>query len=249
MQQNKRPVIGISLDWQKEGSFSTRPHYALRQNYFTIIEKMGGLPLGLPYSDADYNAYLSHVDGLLIPGSAYQSDPADYIDTEFNPEGYKPSPRCTYSKELVQQALPFNMPILGICGGMQELIVAQKGGQLYRDVHKAFPHTNINHMRGAPAEATCHAINVQPNTKFHNIVGTTTLQVNSAHTEAVASLPQNACIAATSDDGCIEVIELTNHPFAIGVQYHPEFMVSSADADSKLFTSFIDAARTYTTTK
>ena len=215
-----KPRIGITLDIAQSGSFSSRAHYALRVHYFEAVRAAGGLPLAIAHEPTLIDDFLDHVDAVLIPGGGFAS-PRHWYEQPDADLPYDPSPRLEFDLAIIERALQRDMPLLGICAGMQ-LLAGLKGCKMTHDVHSHY-RTDIDHMNGAPAEALCHPIDIGSKSKLSTIYGCTHMKVNSAHKEGVVDTPDNVQVTAKSPDGVIEAIELPDHRFAIGVQWHPEF--------------------------
>ncbi|MFP6759421.1 MAG: gamma-glutamyl-gamma-aminobutyrate hydrolase family protein, partial [Alphaproteobacteria bacterium] len=130
-------------------------------------------------------------------------------------------------------------PVLGICGGQQLLNVAL-GGTLIQHIPDTIAD-GLAHEQPNPRDQAGHSVTIVEGTALHRITGTTTLEVNSAHHQAVAEPAPGLVVDATAADGVIEGIESPAHKFCIGVQWHPEFIISEGDA--KLFAAFVDACR------
>lgn len=232
---NLRPLIGVVLDWQASGSFSPRPHYAVRESYFHAIYAAGGLPVALPLIEEALPELLARVQGVVIPGGDYPSPSRWYGEDRGIPDEH---PRSLLNEELVRMVLNSKKPLLGICAGMQEMVAAT-GGLLYWRVAQCLPEA-INH-RGVQPNQTCHEVKVAEGSLLNKLTGQSTYAVNSHHSEGVKSLSGGLVATAHAPDGLIEAVEMPDHPFAIGVQWHPEFLLS--DADKALFTGLIEAAR------
>ena len=131
------------------------------------------------------------------------------------------------------------MPVLGICGG-QQLLHVVLGGTLIQhipdEVGGALAHEQPN-----PRTEPGHSVRVKKNTLLHRIVETDELDVNSAHHQAAKDAPDGIIVNATAPDGVIEGIEAPGYRFCLGVQWHPEYEISSGD--SKIFEAFITACR------
>ena len=147
--------------------------------------------------------------------------------------------RTAFELAMTRGALARDMPVLGICGGQQLLHVAL-GGTLIQHipdaVEDALPHEQPN-----PRDEPGHAVDVKANTLLHRIAAADRLEVNSAHHQAAADEPAGVVVNATAPDGVIEGIEAPNYRFCLGVQWHPEFHISSADA--AIFQALVNAAR------
>ncbi len=213
--KNIKPVIGISLDWQEKGSFSSREHYALRTHYFTAIEKCGGIPIGIPFSE-NIEEVLNIIDGLLLPGGDYPSPPSWYgKENEKTPW----HPRAIFCKKLIEKALQKDMPMLGICAGMQE-ICGSLGAKMVKDL-STYVETSIDHYNEKPLEKNAHKVTIQKKSLLYNILQTTKIEVNTGHREAVIEVPAEISVTAKAPDAIIEAIEIPTKKFVLGVQWHP----------------------------
>jgi putative glutamine amidotransferase len=130
------------------------------------------------------------------------------------------------------------MPVLGICGGEQLLAVAL-GGTLLQHIPDSIENA-LEHEQPNPRHEPGHEITLVPGTLLHRIAGVDTMRVNSAHHQAVRAPGRFAVVNATASDGVIEGIEDPRYGFALGVQWHPEFLIDPADA--KIFHAFVAAA-------
>ena len=229
-----RPTIGILMDWQAKGSFSPRPHYAIRDSYFAAIWDAGGLPIGLPLLETAGQDYLQHVHGLVVPGGDYPSPSRWYGDGHGIPDEH---PRSVVNEQILRDMLRLDKPFLAICAGHQELAAAT-GGLLHWRVRDAVPGA-LNHRANDP-ERTSHTVRVEPGSLLARVVGGNTIEVNSHHNEAVKTVGPGVRVVGTAPDGVIEAIEVPHHRFALGVQWHPEFGLT--EADHALFTALVQAA-------
>ena len=223
---NKRPVIGVTLDSEQSGGYSTYPWYALRQNYADAITASGGLPIALPHN-AQAEAYLDRIDALVVTGGAFDVDPSMYGDTDTHTTVSLKAGRTAAEMALVRGALARGKPILGICGGEQLLTVAL-GGTLIQHIPDSVPDT-LAHEQPNPRHEAGHEISIVPGTLLHRIVGASHMAVNSAHHQAVRSPGPRAVVNATAPDGVIEGIEDPSRRFCLGVQWHPEFHIDRGD--------------------
>ena len=147
--------------------------------------------------------------------------------------------RTAFELAVTRGALDRDLPILGICGG-QQLLHVVLGGSLIQhipdDVAGALAHEQPN-----PRDEPGHTVTIVADTRLHAIVGTGELAVNSAHHQAVKDVPDGVRINAVAPDGVIEGIEVPARRFCLGVQWHPEFSITSGDR--AIFAAFVDAAR------
>ncbi len=232
------PRIGITLDSEPAGGWSKMPWYALRQNYCGAVADVGGLPLPLPHEPELADAYLDAIDGLLITGGAFDVDPAMFGDQTKHATVKTKDRRTAFELAILKGALARDLPILGICGGEQLLNVAL-GGTLHQHVPDAFPN-GLAHEQPNPRTEPGHSVNVMPGTLLHRIVGTATMNVNSAHHQAVKDVGPGVVVNARAPDGVIEGIEHPGKRFCLGVEWHPEYSIDPGDG--AIFVAFIKAA-------
>ena len=233
-----RPLIGVTLDAEPPGGWSRFPWYALRVNYTDAIAAAGGLPVALPHDPALAAEMLDRLDGLVVTGGAFDVDPALYGAADTHPTVTLKGRRTAAELALVQGALARDMPVLGICGGQQLLAVAL-GGTLIQHIPDAIPGA-LEHEQPNPRDQPGHAVAITPGTLLHRIVGAATMQVNSAHHQAVASAGAGAVVNATAPDGVIEGVEDAARRFCLGLQWHPEFLIDPGDR--RIFDAFIAAS-------
>lgn len=239
----RRPAIGITPDFNEKPTDSSAPRYELKQAYADAVLRAGGLPFILPYSDDPtcIDAYLDRVSGLLVTGGAFDIPPEAYGDTARDGLGALKHSRTAFETALMQAALKRNMPVLGICGGMQLLNVVM-GGSLFQDILKEVQNSKDHeqkHDRTQPA----HPIDVKDGTLLCESLGKGQVMVNSTHHQAVKAPGKNVIVSATSPDGVVEAIEVPSHPFALGVQWHPELLVNAVPAHLGIYKAFVHKAR------
>ena len=235
----ERPVIGLLMDYQETGDFSSRPYYALRSSYFDAVWHAGGLPMAIPYLDEAWHAYLEYCQGLILPGGFYPFPASLYGEAPITDEPVHP--RYAFERELAQRSLDMDKPTLGICAGMQ-VIATTMGATMYRDVRSELP-TIIDHLNERPAEEPAHDVIIKEGTQLHKVLGTVALQVNTAHKEALKTLPDTLTISAIAEDGVIEGVEIPSRRFCLGVQWHPELFATASSPHRKLFDALVSAAR------
>lgn len=231
-----RPLIGITLDWQEQGSYSTRAHYALRQHYFDAVWAAGGLPVAIPLNPNAIGEYLARVGGLVIPGGDYPTPSSWYAD----PHNLVVShPRVEVDMLFLNAALDADMPLLAICAGFQELTVAMGGKLHWRIAQKV---KNPERHREIPLEKAAHALEIAEGSLLHRLVGKTRMDINSHHYEGLAD-PGRALVSGQAPDGVVEAIEVPGKRFALGVQWHPEMFTAEGCDDRKLFEGLVAAAK------
>lgn len=233
-----KPLIGITLDSEIAGGYSKFPWYALRQNYCDAVADAGGMPVLLPHG-VDGALYARRIAGLVISGGDFDVDPALFGARDKHPTVKTKDDRTGFEVAVTRSALKRDLPVLGICGG-QQLLNVILGGTLIQHI----PDTVVgalSHEQPNPRNETGHAVRIMANTLLHRVVGCLDLEVNSAHHQAARDVGPGVIVDALAPDGVIEGIEDPRHRFCVGVQWHPEFSLSSGDRS--LFEAFVDAAR------
>ena len=226
-----RPWIAIVGELVEAERTETR----LSQRYAEAVERAGGLPFVVAYGAIEGQAeLLERVDGLLISGG----DDFDTARLGLGPThpAAKPVParKQDYDVALVRHALAAGLPTLGICYGMQLLALAE-GGRLFQHLPEDRPDARA-HSGGVR-----HAVHLAAPSKLRMLTGTARLEVISRHHQAVDACDAPWRVAGVDDEDLIEAIERDGHPFAIGVQWHPE--LSDDPAQARLFTGLVEAAR------
>ena len=234
----QKPVIGITLDLAQDSekySFAKRPWYALGQDYANCIEQAGGIPLMIPYID-DIASIIDKIDGLIIPGGDEDINPRFYGQAITSNKVKLNDKRAEFEMKLVQAAMEVDMPVFGICNGIQ-LINVILGGTLIQDIPTQAA-TDINHEQPEPKSAPSHLIYIKDNTILAGFGDKKELMVNSTHHQSIDQLGSNLIISAIAPDGIIEAIESTNYKFVIGVQWHSEYL--NTELDVQLFKRLVE---------
>jgi putative glutamine amidotransferase len=230
-------MIGVTLDAELPGGYSKYPWYALRQNYAEAIVAAGGLPVALPHEPGLTDAYLDRIDALVVTGGAFDVDPSLYGDADRHATVTLKQARTAAELALTNAVIARDMPLLGICGGEQLLAVAL-GGALIQHIADAVPNA-LEHEQRNPRHEAGHAVEIRSGTLLHRIVGSTEMQVNSSHHQAVLHPGAHAVVNAMAPDSVIEGIEDSRFRFCLGVQWHPEFFIEPGDR--RIFDALIAA--------
>jgi putative glutamine amidotransferase len=213
------PIIGITTSYESgEGTDSAK--LSLDAGYVSAVERAGGVPLMIPAMSSmeAMRVAFTKLDGLIMPGGPGIGDgligvlPDDLLPTA--PER-KQSDLCAF--ESAQQA---DLPILGICYGMQ-FINARFGGTIYGDVQKEIgvgPH----HPKRSDEELLSHGVMIESGSRLRDLVERPS-DVNSYHIQAIADVGLGLRVSIRSSDGLVEGIESEDGRF-VGVQFHPEKM-------------------------
>ncbi|MGH7036903.1 MAG: gamma-glutamyl-gamma-aminobutyrate hydrolase family protein [Stellaceae bacterium] len=233
-----QPVIGLTLDHEPPGGYSQYPWYAIRENYCSAVKAAGGLPVLLPHDPDEAPRYLDLIDGLVVTGGGFDVDPVLFGAATRHPSVKTKDRRTAFELATTQGALKRETPVLGICGGAQ-LIAVALGGTLVQDIPDEIPGA-LPHRQPNPRSEPGHEVRIVAGTLLHHITGVLSLAVNSAHHQAVKTAGPGVVINALAADGVIEGIEDSRRRFCLGVQWHPEFVLS--DGDRRIFHAFIKAA-------
>ncbi len=234
-----RPIIGVTLDSEEPGGYSKLPWYALRQNYSEAVVRAGGLPVLLPHEPGQVAAYLEEIDGLIVTGGAFDVDPSLFGAEERHPTVKLKARRTDFEWKITEGAVARDLAVFGICGG-QQLLNVVLGGTLIQHIPDELPAA-LAHEQPNPRTEPGHVVRVVPGTLLHRICGTDELAVNSAHHQAAKATGPGVLVNARAEDGVIEGIEDPRRRFCIGVQWHPEYSISTGD--QKLFDAFVAACR------
>lgn len=226
-----RPVVGITTNY--EGIDAT-----LRSAYYRQIVEAGGTPMLIPpVNDNDViMSTLDHIDALLLTGGA-----------DFNPlwHGDEPIPGLHHINRerdlpelmLTRYAYYRQIPILGICRGMQTLAIALDG-HIQQDLPNA--EVRMKHSQDADREEPTHTIFVQKDTLLKKIYNRDRMFVNSFHHQAVDEAGDKLRVSATAADKVVEAVESNEHKPILGVQWHPEWLGKDGQP---LFKWLVDEAR------
>lgn len=210
-------------------------------NYVNTLEEFGGESVLLIRDDKSITAQIDEIQGLLLPGGG-DIDPA-YFGEEIDPRTkYVNRKRDELEFGLYKEAIKKDVPVFGICRGIQVMNVAS-GGSLHQHID--------SHSKNYDGTDSEHQINIE--LEQENLIGKTIGiemdGVNSAHHQAVKKLGEGFVVTALcSIDDTIEAIEDPIKRFVVGVQYHPERMTTSDEFKEhrrKLFEAFIEAASEY----
>jgi putative glutamine amidotransferase len=233
------PLIGVTTDIVRHPEEEGQRAYAARRNYVDAIAGAGGMAVLLPYDADRAPDYLARIDGLLVTGGRFGIPPEWYGAAARAAPVLKPD-RSLAERAFMSAALALDMPLLGVCNGMQLLGVMHGATMIEHiadDVRDA-----LDHMAPDKPGEGHHAVEFQPDCALSDIVGVGSTRVNSVHRQAVRAAP-GFRVAATAADGVIEAIEIPGRRFCHGVQWHPEYLVSAADA--AILEAFVRAATAY----
>jgi len=211
-------------NWQRHAAI-------LPSAYVSMIDEAGGIPMIIPPA-GDMSNLLGSIDGLIVSGgpdvspSRYGQEPSP-MTKEFYPE------QDETEMGLISSALEMDMPILGVCRGMQILSIAH-GGSLHQHLDDTPGHEGHGGYDGV---STDHDVIVEKDSILAGLMGTS-FTVNSTHHQGVADPGSLTVSAIAEHDGLIEAVERRDKKFCIGVQWHPE-----RKGHHLLFAALVEAAR------
>lgn len=231
----RKPVIGITAAHCTE-ELKTFP----RQYYVEAVRKAGGIPVILPpvRTPEEATDVLNLISGLLLTGGGDISPVYLREDPQRGVGGCFPE-RDFSELLLTQLAMDQNLPLLGICRGIQVLAVAA-GGEIYQDIPSQYPSA-MEHSQTAPRQYAWHNVNIVEESVLFRLLNKTKIGVNSLHHQAVSAIPQGFIHCALASDGIIEGIEKPSAKFCLGVQWHPESMMETEAHSKVLFIGFVKA--------
>ena len=235
MTTSAAPVIGITT-YGPETS-GDLPSFSRPRAYVEAVEGAGGAALLLAASSAPPETLLDRLDGLILAGGG-DIDPATHGGGQ-HPAVYMVNPvRDRFELGLVRAALARReLPVLGICRGVQLLNIAL-GGDL--DLHLPDVYGERVVHRLPPREPTTHDVRVQAGSVLEEIYGILEFPVCSWHHQAVRKLGAGLRAIAEAPDGVVEALVYDEHPFAIGVQWHPEMQVEDDPLQRRLFRALVE---------
>ncbi len=229
------PIVGISCG-------EDDLNFYLRKFYVKAVESIGGVPVLLPTVQRSFSRekYLSLLDGLILSGGG-DVDPYYFKEEPVKELGEITPLRDEFEIFITKHFFMANKPILGVCRGIQVLNISL-GGTIFQDINSQLSHP-IKHFQQAPRWSTTHSIRVVTGTKLGRLLPSQEWRVNSFHHQGIKSPAPGFSASAFAPDGIIEGIEADHHPFAIGVQWHPECNWDGDVASYRLFQAFITACR------
>jgi putative glutamine amidotransferase len=232
------PCIGVTCN----PAFSDEANRLEYRYYLEAVEDAGGVPLLIPSLEV-LNNVRTRMDGLLLPGGC-DVHPSVYGE-EVHPAFEKCNPALDQLElEAIRWALRQDMPVLGICRGMQLLNVVL-GGTLYQDLASQYPQSLNHRVRNQPR---CHRVFVQPGSFMEQVLGTQEFWVNSRHHQAIKEPGEGVCISGLADDGVAELLEVPGYHLVIGAQCHPEEIYKDVPECARLFTTLVNACNRATIT-
>jgi putative glutamine amidotransferase len=234
----EKPWIGIPTRYHEKSEYIGQIRH-----YLDAIMWAGGLPLMIPTTgDREIvREYLSRVHGVLLPGSPTDIDPKHYGTSAHEKLGKLYPERDVTDFEILQCAEQGDLPLMGICFGIQSLNV-YRGGSLIQDI-PALVKQPVSHEADDGKPPARHTVRIEEGSLIARLAGGSEMDVNSYHHQSIERPGRNLRPVAYAPDGVIEAVEDTTGRFLVGVQWHPERGWKDDPFAKKLFTTFIDQAR------
>lgn len=240
------PLIGITAsEYTIKRTYYDVKVAGMTADYKNAVIEAGGIPVLIPLNIPVERLpkLLDRLDGLLVTGGG-DVDPARYgqVPGDVPLRDVRPE-RDEIEFTLTQDAIEREMPLLAICRGHQLLNVAM-GGTLYQDVASLVGRA-IDHdggLAGWTRQYLAHSVDVVPESKMAELLGTTEVAVNSFHHQSVMEVGDRLIVTAMSPDGVIEGMEMPDHKFAVSVQWHPENITGVVEEMKGLFRGLVEAA-------
>ncbi|HZJ82813.1 MAG TPA: gamma-glutamyl-gamma-aminobutyrate hydrolase family protein [Clostridia bacterium] len=234
-----KPIIGISCDydWKKETA-------QLHRGYYDAVLEAGGIPYLIPNLGKDsIDDMLDIVGGVMLTGGN-DIDPMYFGESPHPKLGDINPYRDEMEIELAKESMDRDIPILGVCRGVQVMNIAM-GGTIYQDTASQWKGSSPlqKHSQLAPLWYGSHKVKLIQDSKLRSIMMVDTLWTNSFHHQAIKEIAHSFHVTATCGDGIIEGIESPQHRFALGVQWHPEKMWEKDPSMLQLFRALVDATK------
>jgi putative glutamine amidotransferase len=242
------PIIGVPCRPDVSGLYPSRPINAQNQTYINAIIQAGGIPILIPVEITGklLETVLHQVNGLVFSGGG-DIDPIYYNESPMTDNlSDIQKDRDELEFQLIRLAIESHKPFFAICRGIQVMNVAI-GGNLWQDLASQCPqamrHDYYYQDEQLPRNYIAHEVKLEKSSLLSKILETDRLSVNSLHHQAAKEIAPSLRAAGYADDGIVEVLEAPNHPFGLGVQWHPEELVAEQETARKIFAAFIEVSR------
>ncbi len=239
----RRPRIAVTCDFENktDSRGAQAPRFWLSTTYVETLNKAGADAYIVPHMPGidgeGARALLAPMDGLVVSGGAFDIDPKLYGQVKHPSCGPLNAERTVFEGLLLQAAQDMQLPCLGICAGMQ-LMVVNHGGTLHQDLSLR-PNTDV-HEQPQDKVRPFHGVTCVEHSLLHRCSQGLQLQVNSTHHQIVDS-PGKLVAVGHSPDGVIEAVENPRVPFFLGVQWHPEALADGSGLG--LYQGLVETAR------
>lgn len=237
------PVIGLTTYGRHETDFKTTFYsewFAIPTHYVDAVRRAGGVPILLPPGESNWDAILNILDAVIVIGGG-DIHPENYNGNSTHPQIARLDPERDASELALVKKLAGerSLPTLCICRGMQVANVSL-GGTLHEHVEDVVEE-DIH--RGVDKGWTVQTLKADPGSLLAEIMGATEVATYSGHHQALKDLGEGLQVTATAEDEIIEAVELSGHPWFIGVQWHPEVSAVEDATQQRIFEELVKTAR------
>jgi putative glutamine amidotransferase len=236
------PLIGLTTR-SMPAPTSDLPMIASPRSYTDILMQTGAIPILIPLNlkPEHTRQLLSRLDGIIFTGGA-DIDPGRFNGIPHDKVYGIDQERDQSELSLLQQVREANLPLMGICRGIQLINVAL-GGNLYTHISDQLPNA-LQHdcFPDNPPGYLAHPVEIKAGSRLAQILGNTKVEVNSLHHQGIQALASELIPLAWAPDGLVEAVQVPGNPFGLAVQWHPEWLPEDPHSQA-LFSAFIKTAR------
>lgn len=242
-----KPLIGLTptpqLEKQDHGTFR---RHTLSANYSDAVIAAGGIPVMLPSSIPDIGDLLDRLDGVIATGGG-DIDPSVFGQEQHETTDEIDAERDAFELALIKEVVARDMPLLGICRGLQIMNVAF-GGTLHQDIDALVENSHQHRQQNEKIhhEQVYQTATLTPGDHpLRNHAQGDQIEINSFHHQCINVLASPLVSMAETDDGVIEAVYHPQMSYGMAVQWHPEMLASKHAEHASIFSSLIEAANSY----
>lgn len=227
---DQKPLIGVTTYGRNEND-----DYTIPANYVEAVRRAGGIPCLIPPGCNGVAEILTSIQGLVLTGGG-DINPTLYGGQQHETLYKLDAKRDASELEICNWVIAAGLPTLAICRGAQMINIAA-GGTLHEHLPDVVGESVLH--RAPPREPILHTIQVEPNTRLAKIMGQQEFSCFSWHHQSIRNLAPNLIVSAYAPDGVVEAIELPDHPWLVGIQWHPEISAKEEPLQQLLFEELV----------
>lgn len=220
--------------------------HTLNQDYSQAVISAGGVPVMLPSNNPDIDSLLDRLDAVIITGGG-DIDPKEFGQDHHDKTGDIDPERDAFELAIVHAAIRRDMPLLGICRGLQILNVAL-GGTLQQDIADLVPNAHQHRQQDekiGQSEASQTAVITDGSHPIPTLAHGKHLQINSFHHQCIGVVAPSLRVMARTEDDVVEAVYNPDMTFGVAVQWHPELLAQQHAEHAAIFRAFVGAASVY----
>ncbi|MCJ7773835.1 MAG: gamma-glutamyl-gamma-aminobutyrate hydrolase family protein [Desulfobacterales bacterium] len=240
IESNAVPLIGITTYGRNKAD-----HYTIPAKHIYAVQRAEGIPVAIPPGEPRPDILLEMIDGLIFCGGG-DIGPGLYNGTLHEAIYMVDEERDKGELDLAKRVIESGKPTFAICRGMHVINVSL-GGSLYEDLPDMVGN-QVQH-RLPPREPVAHLVTIKPGTRLMQILNKNEISPESWHHQGIKKLAPGLIVSATAPDNVIEGIEMSSHPWLLGVQWHPELTADTDKEQQSLYNDFVKAAKINKKTK